>query len=545
MLEQDNELLNKFNGNDNKTIEESIDFDEESAAYLASNKTRKRLNRMVSQRGKTVSSLQKMGNVVSKSSGINLDDLQQTQQSSEPVERVERVRLSKDLEWIKDNYGEKMVGLCRDLFPHLLEIEGLLPKVLNALFHKNKFLADDVLNQEEETMLKGVVYNYIKEHFIDDERVAEIFKEKEQVEQDPAELKTAKELLDEAGYDLYECKTDEDIMRFEKYFAPGERLCTFNSVKSGASRLRMSRIWFAVKKNADKLKREDFPNPDRQDEYGTSVISIQFTKDKSSTLKITNRYNHTVKNCDNTFKNNLDNIIPGLTDAFERDYGVREKKELIKKFDIDPYIQYEGKYYRWNAHILNVYYCNDNVIIDARDRRNPKMIKLEPHCVLADYFIFNTKTNTIKMYDESIEDCFIETFGKIEKIEYKNHIITIKVENGEDVIIELDSCNSIISLKHNNVKVCGNNFLSKVENLSKLEMKNLKECGDNFLYEDRCADKWDLPSLESCGSYMGYKARNKELELNAPNLSKWGDYCFDNNRTVGLKFKAKKDEMEV
>lgn len=89
--------------------------------------------------------------------------------------------------------------------------------------------------------------------------------------------------------------------------------------------------FFAVKKNADEIKRENFTNPQRQDEYGTSVISIQFSKGTINDLSIKNRYNHSVNNPDATFSNNLENIKPGLTNSFEQHYGLnicqQSKKE--------------------------------------------------------------------------------------------------------------------------------------------------------------------------------------------------------------------------
>lgn len=73
-------------------------------------------------------------------------------------------------------------------------------------------------------------------------------------------------------------------------------MCTFQG-----DRLNRCRVFFAVKKDVDSIKREDFKNPEREDLYGTSVISIQFTKDGSNTLSIKNRYNHRVINPDATF----------------------------------------------------------------------------------------------------------------------------------------------------------------------------------------------------------------------------------------------------
>ena len=107
-------------------------------------------------------------------------------------------------------------------------------------------------------------------------------------------------------------------------------------------------VWFAVKDNAEKLNRKKFKHPMRQDEYGTSVISIQFDRDDTHTLSIKNRYNHKVEKPDATFSNDLDNIVAGLTKSFA-DY-----KGMCQIFDdeilcLDGYIYTNaGKYYNYN-----------------------------------------------------------------------------------------------------------------------------------------------------------------------------------------------------
>ena len=47
-------------------------------------------------------------------------------------------------------------------------------------------------------------------------------------------------------------------------------------------------------------------------------MSIQFTKDEAHTLSIKNRYNHALLegNPDATYRNNLENIAPGLMDLY-------------------------------------------------------------------------------------------------------------------------------------------------------------------------------------------------------------------------------------
>ena len=72
-------------------------------------------------------------------------------------------------------------------------------------------------------------------------------------------------------------------------------------------------------KDVDKIKRGK--PPQRDDEYGTSVISIQVFKE-GGFISIKNRYNHTVQNCDNTLNSNPDNIILGLSDAIKHHFHV-------------------------------------------------------------------------------------------------------------------------------------------------------------------------------------------------------------------------------
>ena len=43
--------------------------------------------------------------------------------------------MNNDLKIIKKKYGEKMMHFCRDLFPTILETEGLLPKLLMDNFN--------------------------------------------------------------------------------------------------------------------------------------------------------------------------------------------------------------------------------------------------------------------------------------------------------------------------------------------------------------------------------------------------------------------------
>ena len=240
-----------------------------------------------------------------------------------------------ELKKIKKKYGEKFMHMCRELFPTILEEEGALLSILGRKFANNsRTLYEDIHNNDLEENFKDFIYK-----IFDDNKSLE--------EQDVMPGKTPYELLDEAGYTLYECKTEEDIQKFKKYYKKGEALCTFNG-----GRLDSCVVFFAVKKDADEIKREDFTNPKREDEYGTSVMSIQFSRGGLCTVSIKNRYNHTVNNPDATYGNDLDKIIMGLSESFKKllaERGLQLTTRNIEKFEIPGYVVAEdGKYSKYN-----------------------------------------------------------------------------------------------------------------------------------------------------------------------------------------------------
>ncbi len=202
---------------------------------------------------------------------------------------------------IKKRYGENFMKLCRELFPTILEEEGKLYEILYSSFSNNsRTLYQDILDNGLKAEFKRYIYDKAN---IKDTEVKE------------EETRTPKEILEEAGYDIIECTTEEEIQSFRKYYRADEELCTFNG-----GRLDSCYVFWAVKKGAENIKRSDKPR--REDEYGTSVMSIQFNKEGLCTVSIKNRYNHTVENPDATLGNNLDRIASRtngkLCKAFER-----------------------------------------------------------------------------------------------------------------------------------------------------------------------------------------------------------------------------------
>lgn len=457
---------------------------------------------------------------------------------------------SKELNRIKKLYGEKFMHLCRSLFPTLLEQEGLLTNVLKSTFATNsRTLYDDIVNSDLEEEFKNYIYSKI-----------DVEKEKQEIIGE----KTPYQLLDENGYNLYECNSEEEIQSFKKYYKPGEELCTFRG-----GRLNSCVVFFAVKKDAEEIKRKDFNNPKREDEYGTSVMGIQFTKSQNSTVSIKNRYNDKVNNPDATYGNDLDRIAPGLTQSFEKlllKRGLTLNSSNIEAFCIPGYVVADdGKYYKYNMEIDGNYYCPGNVIIDHGD-----VIKLEPEKQeLIDYFILDKENKTLSLYDISLgRDSFIDGFKNIDSIEMANNnnseqktkTITIKEKSSDKPItIEINKeSNSIIGYTNENLTNLGDNFLGYNEQLSefnvpnvtsigefclannkelkKFEAPNVKIIKDGFLLSNNKLSKFEVPNVTCIGNSV--LMFNKDLEkFEASNVKKIGD-CFLNYNEKLREFKV-------
>lgn len=414
--------------------------------------------------------------------------------------------MNKDLKLIKKYYGEDMMHYARDNFSTILEQEGVLSNIFINYFAENKNLYELLNNNNELIKFK----NYIFSIFFDKESRKNL-----------KVNKTPDELLKNVGYTLYECKTEEDIQTFRKYYVEKEELCTFRS-----DRLKKCYVFFAVKENANLLKREDFKNPERQDEYGTSVISIQFTKDETHSLSIKNRYNHTVNNPDATFKNNLDNIILGLTYSFDKHYGMKQK--FINNEDFKNMVRAnDGKYYIYNYEIIGIYYCDNNIIIN---NLTPKKLKKEKYIIM-DYFILNLQDKSFenKMY---IFDTFIDTIKNIEKIEVvkkdNNKLIIIK-NDGEDINIEINKYGQIIKYINNNVKEIKTDFLKFNKTLEYLELDNVISIEDNFLFNNQNLKFLSLKNVETINNnFMQFSNSDLLKKISFPKLKIIGNNFMSN-----------------
>ena len=156
------------------------------------------------------------------------------------------------------------------------------------------------------------------------------------------------EAFKKAGYDTVIFDDENRIREAQKYYRAGETICTYGNL---AGRMREYHMIVAIKANIDDIKHAD--EPQRDDEYGTSVLNIQIARNGSH-MSIKNRYNHAVSNPDATLNNNLDMLSPGMQSMVLGYYGfasLRQEKQYYKNV-----VKIGGIYLKWHTEHNNKYY---------------------------------------------------------------------------------------------------------------------------------------------------------------------------------------------
>ena len=358
------------------------------------------------------------------------------------------------------------------------------------------------------------------------------------------------QLLDEAGYRAYYVHNLDEQNAIMPYFAPGEQLCTFYD----QTRFQKFHIINAVKKNVQEIKREDFVgHEEREDAYGTSVISIQILR-TGGFISIKNRYNHIVENADNTFNSNPDNIIKGLSNALRQKFKV----DFSSQVTVLPenYTFVNGQIIKYHAEMGGRFIGSD-VIVDYKGDVTPIDKNTE---IILDYWLFNIKDRTLEnlapLYYR--DDAFplmlkAEIEGKsVQLIKNPDHSHTLLADGQpvltekEGEIIELTIRQSDKNLRllnypfleHNtklqtlnipNIRAVGNDFLSDNIALQNLHAPKLRKVGDNFLSANKMLHTIDLPQLRMAGDCF---IDNNVFchTFNAPNLTKAGDFFLSKNK---------------
>ena len=327
-----------------------------------------------------------------------------------------------DLKWIKKHYGEEMMRLCRDNLAELFETEGLVPKLLDQNFQRNRDLASSIVREGKVADFKRLMLSSSQ----DTEKTSS------------SEKKSAKELLDEAGYILCdECLSHEEMFEFERFYEKGE---VPNAIID-ENRTERARVWFVLHKNVAGINRESFKEPSREDLYSQSVVLIHFNK-KSKELYMQGRYGYNVANPFGLYNGNLDNMVPGLAEAFERDYGIMSESQKEGDFKLEGFTRAsDGKYYGYDMVKDGIYYSAEkNLVIE-----NGEVKQLPQHQMLVGVYVFDLKENKVSAYDDK-EDGFTSRVFDAEKIEYTGRGFVVKCKNGKVVVVNLDDKKQIQSV---------------------------------------------------------------------------------------------------
>ncbi len=323
------------------------------------------------------------------------------------------------------------------------------------------------------------------------------------------------ELLKKAGYNAFYADTEKKKNSIKHYYANKEAICTFRD----SERHKNYHIIHCIKEGADKLKRSDFKgHEDRQDEYGTSVISIQILK-SGGFISIKNRYNHTVQGCDQTFDSNPDNIVLGLSDS------------LKKYFKVDFFTAKEHLPWGFimvDKKILRVYHEEDNVYFGGSFYvKNGEVIPIQK-----DYqffykgFLFDLKAKKVSHF-----------FGKNQKfVDLLNQEMRDKTIQRKKTFLGFDllldgkeflSFNEdydVIGARFVRAQHLPNHSFEKAEKLMRFEAPNLKTMGDNCLTSTRLFHL-SVPHLVHMGRECFYGGCFVE-KLVFDNLKSMGEACF-------------------
>ena len=324
-------------------------------------------------------------------------------------------------------------------------------------------------------------------------------------------------LLEKAGYKAYVADTLQKQNAIRKYFAPGEELCTFKD----AYRFQEYHIINAVKKNVNQIKRENFTHPQREDEYATSVISIQILK-TGGFISIKNRYNHAVENPDNTYFSNPDNIIEGLSGALIN-YFKTDFTRFDNAYDLaENYIVVNNQLVFYKDEIGNTYYGSHYYVKDGVIHEVNR-----DYQIMADNFIIDLKNKNIST-PSRIHDSFISVMNA--EIQEKKLTLTRDKENNHYLfadnvqLMKINANHEITEVYLPTTKTVPDNFLQYNFSLKKFSAPFVSSIGNNFLYDNRKCDFLKIPKVHSIGADF---LRNNDVlkTFSAPYLKKVGD-CF-------------------
>ena len=326
------------------------------------------------------------------------------------------------------------------------------------------------------------------------------------------------ELLKEAGYEAFVVKNLKQQNSIKKYFRKDEELCTFRDPQ----RYKNYYMIHAVKFGADKIK--PAKNPERQDEYGTSVISIQIVK-TGGFISIKNRYNHTVNCPDDTFDNNPDKIILGLTNSLRKYFNV--EFNVSEKILPDNYIFVGDRLVQYNRELNNIYFGSNYYV------KGSEIIKLKSESqIMMDFIVFDMENKTMftpNNNDGNTYKVLSEAFsGKKIQRKKDNDKIILSTEDGNRIVVKNGN---IIGLSLPNIEEIPDGFMSYPNSLEYIELPNVKKIGNKVLSFHNAIKSINLPKVEEIGDFFLYVNNCLETVI-MPCVKKIGVCFLRDNRFV-------------
>ncbi|MBR6411680.1 MAG: hypothetical protein IKS41_00775 [Alphaproteobacteria bacterium] len=345
----------------------------------------------------------------------------------------------------------------------------------------------------------------------------------------------------------------EEQNRIERYYASaaeleklgiaspgvhGEALCTFRD----PDRFKKYHIINAVRKDVDQIRREDFKGREqREDEYGTSVLSIQVLKE-GGFISIKNRYNHTVDNPDNTLNSNPDRIILGLSNSIRHHFGTdfSAQKAILP----EGYTFINGQIIRYNIEQENIYFGSNFYVKDG------EIHHLKDHEIMMDSYIFDMRTK--KLFSPSLATLWKPEWGPVPESEepfikeMEGHKVILKKDKegqhifirkegekdpSKDVEIITVKDGTIIAMNLPTTTKIGDGFLMENRKLKSFTAPHLVKVGNSFLTSNTDVQNLDLSSLEYAD--FGFLTWNKRLTtLNLPQVRHIGDLSLIGNEIL-------------
>ncbi len=335
---------------------------------------------------------------------------------------------------------------------------------------------------------------------------------------------TPYELLKKAGYNAFYADTYKKQNSIAPYFLEREKLCTFRD----KNRYKNYYIIHCIKEGAEKLKRADFIHPEREDAYGTSVISIQIAK-SGGFIKILNRYNHSVSFPDNTFNSNPDNIIEGLTHALKKEFNV----DFLVHQKMPPhFIFLDEKLIKYNFELDGTYFGDGFHVSDGHIHDFNK-----DNFLLIDHFLLDFKTKKVSdlvigpvdmdSFFDSYE-CQDDSFAQVLQKEVEGKILQVKkisklekalLADGVQILRTKES--QLTHLYLPTTRVLPNRFLNRNETLETFFAPHLRVMGNRSFERNREIKYLYLPRLQNIGDYF-LMYNNKLKYLNIPMVKEIG-----------------------